>query len=42
MNPLINSLLVRAADVPPIKPAVHLGTPLLLTIAASGIALCWS
>ena len=39
MNPLINSLLVRAADVPPIKPAVDLGTPLLLTIAAIGIAI---
>ena len=39
MNPLINSLLVRAADVPPIKPAVELGTPLLLTIAAIGIAI---
>ncbi len=39
MNPLINSLVVRAADAPAIKPAVELGTPLLLTIAAAGIAL---
>ena len=39
MNPLINSLMVRAADVAPIKPAVQLGTPLLLTIAAIGIAI---
>ncbi len=39
MNPLINSLMVRAADAPVIKPAVELGTPLLLTIAALGIAL---
>ena len=39
MNPLINSLMVRAADVAPIKPAVQLGTPLLLTIAAVGIAI---
>ena len=39
MNPLINSLMVRAADAPAIKPAVELGTPLLLTIAAAGIAL---
>ena len=39
MNPLINSLVVRAADVPVIKPAVELGTPLLLTIAAVGIAI---
>ncbi len=28
MNPLINSLVVRAADAPAIKPAVELGTPL--------------
>jgi GntP family gluconate:H+ symporter len=40
MNPLINNLIVRAADAPPaIKPAVELGTPLLLTIAAAGVAL---
>ncbi len=39
MNPLVNSLMVRAADAPAIKPAVELGTPLLLTIAAAGIAL---
>ncbi|MEZ2391678.1 GntP family transporter [bacterium RCC_150] len=39
MNPLINSLAVRAADAPAIKPAVALGTPLLLTIAAAGVAL---
>ncbi|WAH98593.1 GntP family transporter [Arthrobacter sp. MMS18-M83] len=39
MNPLINSLAVRAADAPAIKPAVELGTPLLLTIAVAGVAL---
>ena len=39
MNPLLNSLMVRAADAPVIKPAVELGTPLLLTIAAAGVAL---
>ncbi len=39
MTPLINSLMVRAADAPVIKPAVELGTPLLLTIAAAGVAL---
>jgi len=40
MNPLITSLAVRAADAPPaIKPAVELGTPLLLTIAALGVAV---
>ncbi len=39
MNPLINTLAVRAADAPAIKPAVALGTPLLLTIAAAGVAL---
>jgi GntP family gluconate:H+ symporter len=39
MNPLINSLMVGAADAPAIKPAVELGTPLLLTIAAVGVAL---
>jgi gluconate:H+ symporter, GntP family len=39
MNPLINSLMVRAADAPVIKPAVELGTPLLLTIAVAGVAL---
>ncbi|MFS0718425.1 GntP family transporter [Arthrobacter sp. 1P04PC] len=39
MNPLLNSLMVGAADAPVIKPAVELGTPLLLTIAAAGVAL---
>ncbi|MEY9774847.1 MULTISPECIES: GntP family transporter [unclassified Arthrobacter] len=39
MTPLLNSLMVRAADAPVIKPAVELGTPLLLTIAAAGVAL---
>ncbi|MDQ0635734.1 GntP family gluconate:H+ symporter [Arthrobacter pascens] len=39
MNPLINTLMVGAADAPVIKPAVELGTPLLLTIAAAGVAL---
>ncbi|MBB6405946.1 GntP family transporter [Arthrobacter sp. AZCC_0090] len=39
MNPLIHSLAVRAADAPAIKPAVDLGTPLLLTIAVAGVAL---
>ena len=39
MNALLNSLAVRAADAPVIKPAVELGTPLLLTIAAAGVAL---
>lgn len=39
MTPLFNSLIVRAADAPVIKPAVELGTPLLLTIAAAGVAL---
>lgn len=39
MAPLLNSLMVRAADAPVIKPAVELGTPLLLTIAAAGVAL---
>lgn len=39
MNHLINSLAVRAADAPAIKPAVELGTPLLLTIAVAGVAL---
>ena len=39
MTSLLNSLMVRAADAPAIKPAVELGTPLLLTIAAAGIAL---
>ena len=29
MTPLLNSLVVRAADAPVIKPAVELGTPLL-------------
>ncbi|MDQ0213188.1 GntP family transporter [Arthrobacter sp. SRS-W-1-2016] len=39
MNPFINTLAVRAADAPAIKPAVDLGTPLLLTIAVAGVAL---
>jgi GntP family gluconate:H+ symporter len=39
VNHLINPLIVRAADAPAIKPAVELGTPLLLTIAAVGVAL---
>ncbi|MHC6218882.1 GntP family transporter [Arthrobacter sp. MMS24-S77] len=39
MNPLINTLAVRAADAPAIKPAVELETPLLLTIAVAGVAL---
>ena len=39
MTPLLNSLMVRAADAPVIKPAVELGTPLLLTIAVAGVAL---
>jgi gluconate:H+ symporter, GntP family len=39
MTPLISSLMVGAADAPAIKPAVELGTPLLLTIAAVGVAL---
>lgn len=39
MTPLFNSLIARAADAPVIKPAVELGTPLLLTIAAAGVAL---
>lgn len=39
MNHLINPLIQRAADAPAIKPAVELGTPLLLTIAAAGIAI---
>ncbi len=39
MNPLLNSLMVRAADAPVIKPAVELETPLLLTIAVAGVAL---
>lgn len=39
MNALLNSLAVRAADAPVIEPAVELGTPLLLTIAAAGVAL---
>ena len=41
MNPLVNSLMVRAADAPAIKPAVELGTPLLLTIAAPASHSCW-
>ena len=39
MNPLMHPLIVRVADAPAIKPAVELGTPLLLTIAAVGIAI---
>ncbi|MEO5315133.1 GntP family transporter [Pseudarthrobacter sp. CC12] len=39
MNHLMNPLLQRAADAPAIKPAVELGTPVLLTIAAVGIAI---
>ncbi|MDQ0770900.1 GntP family gluconate:H+ symporter [Pseudarthrobacter defluvii] len=39
MNHLINPLIQRAADAPAIKPAVELGTPVLLTIAAVGIAI---
>jgi len=39
VNHLINPLIQRAADAPAIKPAVELGTPLLLTIAAAGIAI---
>lgn len=39
MSPLIASLAVSAADAPPIKPAVELGTPMLLTIAALGVAV---
>lgn len=39
MNHLINPLMLGAVDAPAIKPAVELGTPLLLAIAAAGIAL---
>ena len=39
MNHLMNPLIQRAADAPAIKPAVELGTPVLLTIAAVGIAV---
>ncbi|WP_255771454.1 GntP family transporter [Pseudarthrobacter sulfonivorans] len=39
MNHLLNPLIARAADAPVIKPAVELGTPLLLTIAAVGVAI---
>ncbi|WP_026553727.1 GntP family transporter [Arthrobacter sp. 35W] len=39
MNTVINPLMLAAADTPVIKPAVELGTPLLLTIAAAGVAL---
>ena len=39
MNHLMNPLIQRAADAPAIKPAVELGTPVLLTIAAVGIAI---
>ena len=36
---MLHALLHRAADAPPIAPAVHLETPVLLGIAAAGIAL---
>lgn len=39
MTPALSSVVVLAADAPAIKPAVELGTPLLLGIAAAGIAL---
>ena len=39
MTPLFNSVMVRAADAPVIKPAAELGTPLLLTIAVAAVAL---
>lgn len=39
MTPLFNSVMVRAADAPVIKPAVELGTPLLLAIAVAAVAL---
>ena len=42
MNPLTTLGLAAAvplAETPPIKPAVELGTPLLLTIAALGVAV---
>ena len=39
MNHLMNPLIQRAADAPAIKPAVELGTPVLLAIAAAGIAI---
>jgi len=39
VNHLINPLIQRAADAPAIKPAVELGTPVLLAIAAAGIAI---
>lgn len=39
MTPLFNSVIVRAADAPVIKPAVELGTPLLLAIAVAAVAL---
>ncbi|WP_425864576.1 GntP family transporter [Arthrobacter sp. TWP1-1] len=39
MNTLITPLMLAAADAPVIKPEVQLGTPLLLTIAAAGVAL---
>ena len=39
MNHLMNPLILRAADAPAIKPAVELGTPVLLAIAAAGIAI---
>jgi GntP family gluconate:H+ symporter len=39
VNHLINPLIQRAADAPAIKPAVELGTPMLLSIAAVGIAI---
>ncbi|WP_427015466.1 GntP family transporter [Pseudarthrobacter sp. P1] len=39
MIELINPLMLAAADAAPIKPAMALGTPLLLAIAAAGVAL---
>jgi len=39
VNHLMNPLIQRAADAPAIKPAVELGTPVLLAIAAAGIAI---
>ena len=39
MTPLLNSLMVRTPTCPVIKPAVELRAPLLLTIAAAGVAL---
>jgi len=39
VNHLMNPLIQRAADAPAIKPAIELGTPVLLAIAAAGIAV---